>query len=183
MVWYSPFPASLPPRHRRRAHPDASISSGLDPFSSSMNLRSKRRPASFALFVTSIADDALRENLYSARLSFPSSRPPRHPRLVLGASISAGLNPSSSSMALCSRRRPASIALFVTFIVDDALRKNYSRPGISFSSRHPFPSSSSSSLSASSPIRDCISTCWKRKRRRSRRVILDSFWALQSPRG
>ena len=80
----------------------------------------------------------------SARLLFPSSRPPRHPRLVLGASISAGLDPSSSSMALRSRRRPASFALFVTFIVDDALRKIYLRPGIYSSSRLPFPSSSSS---------------------------------------
>ena len=60
---------------------------------------------------------------------FPPSFPPRHPRLAHSdASISAGLNPSSSSMPLCSKRHPASFALFVTFIADDALRKNLSRP-------------------------------------------------------
>ena len=142
-MWSPPFPASLPPHHLRRSLPDASTSAGSNSSSSLMDLRSKRRPASFALPATSAADDALRKKLFSSTI-FPSSRPPRHPRLVLGASISAGLDPSSSSMALRSRRRPASFALFVTFIVDDALRKIYLRPGIYSSSRLPFPSSSSS---------------------------------------
>ena len=111
-MWSPPFPASLPPHHLRRALPDASISAGLNPSSSLMDLRSRRRPASFALFVTTIADDALRKKLHFARYI------PHH----------LGLPSSSSSMPLCSKRRPASFALFVTFIADDALRKNLSRP-------------------------------------------------------